>query len=186
MSTNRKGQFFSYDAIIGAMIFVIAFGLLVSYWWSVRSLLNPEREDMLKEALRISDSLLTPGNPTDWEAHPPLASQDANGFVTLNTKMVGFADDYSNETLTQAKLAAFKSFVASSNANYQLAREQLIRTSYHFNISIESGGVIRDCFGECTMGKGPASSARNQVVVTRIAKYDRDNTLVNLKITLWT
>jgi len=176
MSTNRKGQFFSYDAIIGAMIFVIAFGLLVTYWWSVRSVLNPERDDMLKEALRVSDGLLTPGNPAFWQT-------GQMSDVTL----IGFTDSYQNETLIPEKLAAFKQY-ANNPANYQNAREHLLRTSYNFYITVETiqpdgTTAARDCSGSCEMGKPPASNARNQVAVVRIAKYG--DSLADLKIVLW-
>jgi len=168
--SNRKGQFFSYDAVIGGVIFVIAFALLASYWWGVGSTLNPEREDMMREALRVSDFLLTEGNPPYWHES---AQEDI--------KLVGFATSGENASLSEDKLSRFREL---SEGDYARAKEFLLRTPYHFNITIERDGLLLACGGApCTMGNGPAPDARNQVVVTRVVKYG--NALADLKIILW-
>jgi hypothetical protein len=58
-----KGQYFSFDAIIGAVIFVLALVALLSYWHSVRSFLDYQNDPLTKEAIRISNSLFTPPSP---------------------------------------------------------------------------------------------------------------------------
>ncbi|MEM4389073.1 MAG: hypothetical protein QXG98_00230 [Candidatus Micrarchaeia archaeon] len=169
MLTSR-GQFFSYDAVIGGVIFVVAFALLATYWWGVSSTLNPEREDLLREALRISDFLLTEGNPPYWHT---LARE--------KVALVGFADSAKNATLSEPKLARFREL---SENDYTYAKEYLLRTPYHFNITLERSGLPLACGGApCTMGNGPAAGARNQVVVTRVVKYGSG--LADLKIILW-
>ncbi|MEM3030173.1 MAG: hypothetical protein QXH27_00405 [Candidatus Micrarchaeia archaeon] len=170
MSTSRKGQFFSYDAVIGGVIFVIAFALLASYWWGVSSTLNPEREDLLRDALRISDFLLTEGNPPYW-----------NSLARENVALVGFADSAKNATLSESKLSKFREL---SENDYTYAKEHLLRTPYHFNITLERGGLLLTCGGApCTMGSALAAGSRNQVVVTRVVKYGSG--LADLKIILW-
>lgn len=57
---HRKGQYFSFDAIVASIIFIITFITLVSYWFSVKSSLESKEEELAKEAARISDSLLSP------------------------------------------------------------------------------------------------------------------------------
>lgn len=59
-----KGQYFSFDAIIASVIFVMALVALLSYWHSVKSYLDSQNDDISKEAIRISDSLLSPPNPS--------------------------------------------------------------------------------------------------------------------------
>ena len=38
----KKGQYFSFDAIVASVIFVLALVALLSYWHSVRSYLEHE------------------------------------------------------------------------------------------------------------------------------------------------
>jgi len=59
-----KGQYFSFDAIIGAVIFVLALVALLSYWHSVRSFLDYQNDPLTKEALRISNNLFLPPSPS--------------------------------------------------------------------------------------------------------------------------
>ena len=59
-----KGQYFSFDAIIGAVIFVLALVALLSYWHSVRSFLDYQNDPLTKEAIRISNNLFTPPSPS--------------------------------------------------------------------------------------------------------------------------
>ncbi|MBS3067116.1 hypothetical protein J4450_00315 [Candidatus Micrarchaeota archaeon] len=58
-----KGQYFSFDAIVASVMFILALFTLLSYWHSTRTALNSQTNDFAKEALRISDIMLTPGYP---------------------------------------------------------------------------------------------------------------------------
>lgn len=58
---HYKGQYFSFDAIIATVIFILALLALLSYWHSLRTSLDVQSGDITKEAIRISDALLTPG-----------------------------------------------------------------------------------------------------------------------------
>lgn len=57
---NLKGQYFSFDAIIASIIFILAFTTLLNYWFSMKSMLETKDEEISKEAARISDVLLSP------------------------------------------------------------------------------------------------------------------------------
>lgn len=59
----KKGQYFSFDAIVASVIFILALVSLLSYWHSLRTALDSQTNDLAREALRISDMLLTPGHP---------------------------------------------------------------------------------------------------------------------------
>jgi hypothetical protein len=68
----RKGQYFSFDAIIASVIFVLTIMMLLSYWNSVRTFLDYQANDLNKEATRVSNLLFSPpvyasagGNPCD-------------------------------------------------------------------------------------------------------------------------
>ena len=59
-----KGQYFSFDAIIASVIFVLALVALLSYWHSVRSFLDYQNDPLSKEAIRVSNLLFTPPSPS--------------------------------------------------------------------------------------------------------------------------
>ena len=58
-----KGQYFSFDAIIAAVIFVLALVALLSYWHSVRSFLDYQNDPLSKESIRVSNMLFMPPSP---------------------------------------------------------------------------------------------------------------------------
>ncbi len=59
-----KGQYFSFDAIIAAVIFVMALVALLSYWHSVKSYLDYQSDPLSRDAVRISNLLFTPPSPS--------------------------------------------------------------------------------------------------------------------------
>jgi hypothetical protein len=72
-----KGQYFSFDAIVASVIFVLAVVALLSYWHSVRSFLDYQNDPLAKDAIRISNLLFTPSSP----ASADCASVDRLGFA---------------------------------------------------------------------------------------------------------
>lgn len=59
-----KGQYFSFDAIVAAVIFVLALVALLSYWHSVRSFLDYQNDPLSKESIRVSNMLFMPPAPS--------------------------------------------------------------------------------------------------------------------------
>lgn len=59
-----KGQYFSFDAIVASVIFVLALVALLSYWHSVRSFLDFQNDGLSKEAVKLSGSLFSPSGPS--------------------------------------------------------------------------------------------------------------------------
>ena len=55
-----KGQYFSFDAIIGASIFILTLVALLSYWYGVSSSIEQQQTVYAKEAIRIADILYSP------------------------------------------------------------------------------------------------------------------------------
>ncbi len=62
---TKKGQYFSFDAIIASVIFILTFMAIVTYWFSVKSSLESKDDQISKEAARITDSMLTPAYLTN-------------------------------------------------------------------------------------------------------------------------
>ena len=63
-----KGQYFSFDAVVASVIMVIAVTSLVAYWFGVQSVAESRSSDMYADSLRIAESLLSPGSPSNWTA----------------------------------------------------------------------------------------------------------------------
>ncbi len=59
----KKGQYFSFDAIIASVIFIMAIVLLLSYWHSVKVFLDYQTSDVAKETMRIASLLFVPAFP---------------------------------------------------------------------------------------------------------------------------
>lgn len=65
----KKGQYFSFDAIIASVIFVLTLIMLLSYWNSVKAFLDFQVQDMGKEATRISTLLFVPPMGADCTSY---------------------------------------------------------------------------------------------------------------------
>ena len=55
-----KGQYFSFDAVIGATIFILTMMALLSYWYGISSSFEQTQNDLAREAFRISEMMFTP------------------------------------------------------------------------------------------------------------------------------
>jgi len=77
---TKKGQYFSLDAIVASLIFIITIMTLLSYWYSVKSSIEKQDSEVLKEAFRISDLLFT----------SQIGDSDCK---------IGFADNWNYKTL---------------------------------------------------------------------------------------
>jgi hypothetical protein len=73
-----KGQYFSFDAIIAAVIFIMALVALLSYWHSVKSYLDYQSDPLAQEAVRVSNLLFTPPTFT-----PPAPVSGCDGMTRL-------------------------------------------------------------------------------------------------------
>jgi hypothetical protein len=71
-----KGQYFSFDAIMASVIFVLALVALLSYWHSVRSFLDFQNDQISKDAIKVSNLLFTPPTPS-----ADCATMDRLGFA---------------------------------------------------------------------------------------------------------
>lgn len=60
-----RGQYFSFDAIVGSVIFILALVSLLSAWQSLRTTLEHQSNPLGFEAMRIGETLLGPGSPDD-------------------------------------------------------------------------------------------------------------------------
>jgi hypothetical protein len=57
---KMKGQYFSFDAVIGASIFILTLVAIMSYWYGVSGSIEQQQSMLAKEAVRVADILYSP------------------------------------------------------------------------------------------------------------------------------
>jgi len=82
-----RGQYFSMDAIVASVIFVLALSLLMSHFFALRAQNDSHSSYLMDDAYRISTMLLGPGDPSDWYKEPGLAK--TAGFGPINSSRIG-------------------------------------------------------------------------------------------------
>jgi hypothetical protein len=55
-----KGQYFSFDAVIGASIFILTLIAIMSYWYGISNSIEQQQSILAKEAMRIADIIYSP------------------------------------------------------------------------------------------------------------------------------
>jgi len=89
----KKGQYFSFDAIIASVIFMMAVVMLLNYWHSVRTFLEYQSGDITREAMRISATLFSQPSPAS-----------ATGSNCANMQTVGLFNSFDNKQISRATL----------------------------------------------------------------------------------
>lgn len=169
--SSKKGQFFSYDAIVSVVIFLLAIGLLITYWWSVTGVMGLERERIQKEAISLSDVLLTPGNPSDWQT---LSSSDRNEL-----RQYGLTTGWANNVLDVDKIEQMHDW---SDDDYDASKNELrLLNDYYIQIVDDNGNSA--CGSDCEIGAEPPAGVKQVVQASRVALLN--DKVVQVKITLW-
>jgi hypothetical protein len=61
-----KGQYFSFDAVIGASIFILTLVAIMSYWYGVSSSIEQQQSSLAKEAMRVADIVYSPAEEVPY------------------------------------------------------------------------------------------------------------------------
>lgn len=138
-----KGQYFSFDAIMASVIFVLALVALLSYWHSVRSFLDFQNDQISKDAITVSNLLFTPASP----------SADCAGMEKL-----GFALDWADRRVNQ-------SVIDCSKSQTQEWLRSRLGTAYNVSIKFTD---LADGSSTFVGGDVPAG-ATNVVKIRRVA-----------------
>ncbi|VVB73930.1 Uncharacterised protein [uncultured archaeon] len=154
-----KGQYFSFDAIIATVIMVIAFTTLVAYWYGVQSTIDARTGGVYDDALRVADSLFSPGQPENW----------GNTSVPVGgIRQVGFANGFSN-SLNSSKVKRLANMVGSTKtgdlnpANYTAIGNLLRVQGYYITVEPSNGSVA----GAFYIGDSNFTGAREVAVANR-------------------
>jgi len=112
-----KGQYFSFDAIIASVIFVLALVALLSYWHSVRSFLDYQNDPLSKDVIRVSNLLFTPPSPISSSC----GDMDRLGFARawddrrVNESIVDCAESQNQAWLRSKLSTAYGTSISVTN-----------------------------------------------------------------------
>ncbi len=175
----KKGQYFSFDAIVSAVIFVLALALLSNQWYTVNAIQSEMDDELHSEALRISDALMTPGSPLDWQ----------NEFE--NALQIGVAEDYSSNSLDFDKVDEFNQTVMNPEgvdlSEYNETKNKFNIPTYEFFIRIvntEGNGNAVGRIYNYSIGRDPFEYGSNHTSIVHRAATLEDE-FVNMKVIVW-
>lgn len=145
----RKGQYFSFDAIIASVIFMIAVVMLLSYWHSVKTFLEYQSGDMSREAMRIAAMLLSPPSPSY-----------ALGKNCGSMQSIGLVNSFVDKTINESTLECLQ----QQNSNFLKSK---FATPYNVAISVTKAGSSKASY---TIGTIDTSKPSSEIVkIRRIA-----------------
>ncbi|OIO21963.1 hypothetical protein COV61_04940 [Candidatus Micrarchaeota archaeon CG11_big_fil_rev_8_21_14_0_20_47_5] len=169
----KKGQYFSFDAIAAVLIFILALSILGNYWFGIKATMNESSVNLQEEALAVSDGLLTPGQPEDWDEK--IGELEEIG-------QIGFAQGFGTVVLDANKIIAFRDYADGiiPGGSY-LESKKLLNTIYDYTIEINTG------VAEYNIGIDVPSSAKNVAVATRgiILLNGENKEAGTMKVYLW-
>lgn len=148
----KKGQYFSFDAIISSVIFLLTLIMLLSYWHSVRTYLDYQANDLSKEASRLSTLLFTPPTGTDCK----------------NLQRLGLVNSWSDKRLNVTLLDCVKGMDAG-------ALKTKLGASYNVSIVIDDTHTTASK-KDYVLGTDPDKFPTN---LKEVAKFRRIGTLSN-------
>jgi hypothetical protein len=140
-----KGQYFSFDAIIAAVIFVMALVALLSYWHSVKAYLDYQTDPLSRDAVRISNLLFTPPSPS------PVCSAMSR---------LGFSLGWEDRRIDSSVITCARD-IASSNPAWL---KQKLGTPYEVSIKVTE---LSDPLTTVAVIGGPVPSDAKEVVRMR-------------------
>jgi hypothetical protein len=177
----RKGQVWSYDLIVGSIIFVIAMGILAFFWWSARTNISENKDAMVAESAKVSDVLMSPGIPANWNMLVKLTDQS----TWANVQQIGLAEDWGSNILSIDKLYKFTNM---SLLNYPAVKSK-IRSRYNFYMELKLRNNSVEVGVKMNGTNIQAGLPYNELTAKTIAKTDRvavyNNTVVILKLYIW-
>jgi hypothetical protein len=151
----RKGQYFSFDAIIASVIFMIAVVMLLSYWHSVKTFLEYQSGDMSREAMRIAAMLLSPPSPSY-----------ALGKNCGSMQSIGLVNSFVDKTINESTLECLQS---QQQANSTFLKSKFA-TPYNVAISVTKVAKAGSSKASYTIGTIDTSKPSSEIVkIRRIA-----------------
>jgi len=202
-----KGQIWSYDLLIATVVFMFTISLIAFFWWSASaSMLTKPGDRLAMGAADLADTLLSPGNPSDWPERLNTSDTSTWGAVSIP----GITDGFDRQSISVDKASAL---VQMNDTSYGELKTRL-RLSYDFYVEVKefyncsSSGMLGSPFNCADRGINqttaewnstehfvgingrnftfglPPSGARSVSVSNRFAIYN--NSIVRMRVMLWT
>lgn len=159
---SKKGQFFSYDAIVAGLMYAVLLTILYVYWSSLRSTMFTQIDGMFSTSMAVSNLLLTTGNPVNWTAS--------------NVNQIGLTTGFNSLELDPNKVAYFQFLANSSLSSYYNTSSRIGVAPYQFYITIDANPPI-------DIGNPPLPTATGQISIVRPVIYEGNSS--NLTVTIW-
>ena len=172
-----KGQYFTFDAVVGAIIFMVTIGILLNYWYSMQAVIDARDETIYRSALRIADQLTsTPGTPENW-----------NLLGISSVQQAGLMETWDNTSISYLKWNRLRMHSVNPSIYLKIRDEMFKTRGYDYYITINTfgagcGGLTGDA------GKKPAVASNSTVVkVNRIAPFKSGTSTcaANITVYLW-
>jgi len=150
---------------------VVAITSLTAYWFGVQSVIESRNNPMYGDALRIAESLLSPGSPSNW-----TALSDMNGI-----KQIGIAKDFGNE-LDRMKIDRLQTLANPSvNSSNYIKVGKIMRATGDYYIVVEQ--TDDKSVPAFKIGRAPPANATEVVVAHRGAMLaDSNGRLMPMRI----
>lgn len=156
-----RAQYFSFDAIIASVIFIMAVVALLSYWHSIKSYLDGQNDQMNKDIVRISDLLFS----------PPTPSSNCTD-IAKNDSKIGFSLAQNDRRVDYMVLDCLdKTMKTEPDPNIWLSEK--VGTPY--KVAIEANPEVGGCFSAVTLGTLPD----DKIKTNQISKIRRVATVLN-------
>ena len=154
---KRKGQVWSLDFVIASVLFIAVVLIYFKYSSEYFDERDFDFEELQIDANSISDSILTPGYPRNWNLD--------------NVKRIGISDD--GYKINESKLFLFLNF---SSEDYNATR-YLFGTTNHYYF------LIKDSLGDLIAEAGRNGSSSMLASAERIVLYN--STLYRMSVYSW-
>ena len=156
---SRRGQFFSYDAMVAGLMFAILLTILYVYWSSLRATVFTQIDDLFRTSMDVSNVLLTTGNPTDWNM--------------TDVSQIGLVSSMNSLDLDENKVESLR---VLAGQDYESVRAKIGASPYQFYITIDASPPVEVGLPFTVESTGKVSIVRPVVYQGRAS---------NLTVTIW-
>ncbi|MCX8194748.1 MAG: hypothetical protein N3G22_01420 [Candidatus Micrarchaeota archaeon] len=183
----KKGQYFSFDAIVAAVIGIIALSTLIAYWSGAQSAVDSRALPLHSEAARMSAALLSPGEPANWTNFLP-----PSGGIGGNIRQVGIASQSGvlNRTKVNALIDRIGVIGGPSSPKYPAYLElgRILHTPSNYYILLEASDSIYSNIcstsSVCLIGWPPPANA-TEVAIFHRGAVSEEGIPVRVRVFLW-
>ncbi len=162
---TKKGLYFSFDAVIASVIFILTIISVISYWHSVHTGMKQEDLMLMEEAIRVSDMVLLP--------------DQGKGF--------GFTETFDNKTIVLSKVSGYADLVGTNENKIKTDVGTPYNVYITFDIFDPQDNWLNSGTKPLEIGE-PYKDAKMVGKFTRIASaYDDDegNLIVKISVFLY-